>query len=77
VHHEVDVIQEDPFAFFVPFDMKRPNSEFAESFVDAFCDRLIVPGRGAGADDELVGERTDVVQFDDDNVLRLLVEGGF
>ena len=74
---EIDVVQQDPFTFLVSFDVERTDSLFAESFVDAFCDRLIVPAGGAGADDEVVGERADVVEVDDDNILRLLVEGGF
>jgi len=77
VDHKIDVIQEDPLAFFVSFDVQGASSQFAESFFDAFGDRLVVAAGGAGADDEVVGERTDFVQVDDDDILRLFVECGF
>jgi hypothetical protein len=36
--------------------VKRAGSEFAESFVDAFRNRLIVAARSPGTDDEVIGE---------------------
>jgi hypothetical protein len=41
--YEIDIVQQDPFTFFVSFDVERTDSLIAESFVDALCDRLIVP----------------------------------
>jgi hypothetical protein len=77
VDHEVDVVHQDPFAFRVSLDMEGAVSQFAESFVDAFPNRLIVAARGSGTDDEVIRERANVGQIDNDNILRLLVEGGF
>ena len=77
VDHEIDVIHQDPFAFLVAFNVQRAYSEFAKSFFNAFPNRLIVAARSAGTDDEVIGEGTDVAEFDHNNVLRLLVEGGF
>ena len=56
VDDEIDVVQQDPFAFLLSFDMEGTDSLFAESFVNAFSDRLIVTAGGAGADDEVVGK---------------------
>ena len=75
--HEIDIIHQDPLAFGVTLDVERSCSEFAESFIDAFPNRLIVAARSAGTDDEVIGERADVAKFDHDNIQRLLVEGGF
>jgi hypothetical protein len=77
MNHEVDVIHQDPFAFGVSLNMEGAVSQFAESFIDAFPNRLIVAARRAGTDDEVIGERTNVAEFDDDNIQRLLVEGCF
>ena len=41
--YEINIVQQDPFTFFVSFDVERTNSLITESFVDALCDRLIVP----------------------------------
>jgi len=41
--YEIDIVQQDPFTFFVSFDVERTDSLIAESFVDALCYRLIVP----------------------------------
>jgi len=57
--------------------MEGARSEFAESFINAFRNRLIVAARSAGTDDEVIGERADIAKFDHDNIQRLLVEGGF
>jgi hypothetical protein len=75
--NEVDIVQKDPLAFLVSFDVQRANSAFAESFIDAFGDRLIVSTGCTGADDEVVGERAHCVQLEDHDILRLLIEGGF
>ncbi len=75
--HKIDVIHQDPFAFRVSLDMKRASAQFAELFFDTFSDRLIVTAGGAGADHKMIGERADIVQVDDHDVLRLFVEGGF
>ena len=77
MNNEIDVVEETPFSFLCTFDMQRSRSEFPESFIDTFGDCLIVAAGGPGADDEMVGERTNLVEVEDHDVLRLLVEGGF
>jgi hypothetical protein len=75
--HKIDVIHQDPVAFRVSLNVKRAIAQFAELFFNSFSDRLIVPTRCAGTDHEVIGERADVVQVDDHNVLRFLVQSGF
>jgi hypothetical protein len=57
--------------------VQRTSSQLAESFIDTFCDGLVVTAGCSGANDEVVGERTDLVEVEDYDVLRLLVEGRF
>jgi hypothetical protein len=57
--------------------MQRTTSKLAQSFVDAFGNRLIVPDGSTGANDEVIGERTNVFQLDNDNVLGFLVQCSF
>ena len=42
VDDEVDVIQKDPIAFRVPFDVQRPHTFFLKGFFDVVCNGLIV-----------------------------------
>ena len=75
--HEIDVVHKDPITFPLSLDMQRACSKLAESFVDTFGNRLIVPDGGTGTNDEVIGERTDVLQLDNDNVFRFLVQCSF
>jgi hypothetical protein len=77
VNYKIDIVEKDPFSFFVPFNMQWSNSDLAELLIDTFGDGLIVTAGRSGANDEVVGERTYLVEFEDRDVLRFLVESGF
>ena len=76
MNHEINVVEKDPLTFFVSFNVKRSNSDLAELFIDAFSNGLIVAAGSAGANDEVIGERADLVEVENNNVLSLLVESG-
>jgi hypothetical protein len=77
VDNEIDVVQKNPFTFLVPFDVQRPNALLSQPFIDAFGNGLIVPAGSPCADQKVIGERADVVEINDDNVLCLFIERGF
>src|SRR5207247_4193323 len=56
VHDEVDVIQKDPIAFRVPFDVQRPHTVFLKGFFDVVCNGLIVTRGGSGTNEKVIGE---------------------
>src|SRR6266481_4545937 len=56
MHDEVDVIQKDPLAFDLSFDMQWPHARLLESFFDLFCNCLVMACRGSGANQEVIGE---------------------
>jgi hypothetical protein len=75
MNDEVDIVQKDPLAFLVSFDVQGANSVFAESFFDSFGDRLIVSTGCAGANDEVVGETSTPRPTRDHDFLRLSCRG--
>ncbi len=78
VHHEVDVVHEDPLGRAATLDVVRTKPEIAaQSLFDAFGDGEDLAVRGTVADDEVVGEVALAAQVEDDEVVGLLVQRGF
>ena len=44
MHDEIDVVQKDPFAFGLSFDMQWPHTFPLERLFDLFCNRLVMTG---------------------------------
>src|SRR5437879_12743222 len=62
VDDEVDVIQKDPLAFDVPFDVQWSHTFFFQGFFDMVCDCLIVTCRGSGTNQEIIGEGANLAK---------------
>lgn len=77
VYHEINIIQEDPFAFRAPLDMERADSFLTKPLFNTVRNGLVVPAGRAGTDHEVVGEGANVGEFDDYNVLRFLIQRSF
>jgi hypothetical protein len=77
MNHEVGVIHQYPFAFKVTFDVKWTNTFHSKSFVDSVRNALVVSVGCAGADDEVICERTDSGKLNDHGILRFLIKGSF
>jgi hypothetical protein len=50
VNDEVDIVQKDPFAFAVSFDVQWAHTLLLQSLFNVVSDGLIVARRGSGAD---------------------------
>ena len=74
MNYEIDVVHQNPLALAAAFHMKRPDTLFLEFFFHAVGDRLIVSGRSAGANEEVVGEGANPLKIEPDQILGFLVE---
>ena len=77
MNDEIDIVEKDPLAFRVSFDMQRANALFFERFFDVFGNGLVVARRCPGADEEIIGERADLTKFDNYSILGFFVERCF
>ena len=74
VNDEIDIVQKDPLPFGIAFDVQGSNALPLEYFFDVVCNRLSVPGRCAGTNEEVIGEGAQLAKFEHHRVKRLLVE---
>ncbi len=78
VHHEVDVVHEDPLGRAATLDVVRTKPEIAaQSLFDALRDGEDLAVRSTVTDDEVVGDVALAAQVEDDELVGLLVQRGF
>lgn len=68
MNHEVAVIDQDPFGGVVAFDAVGELARLLKLFLDFVRDGVGLAGIGNRADDEVVGERSDVAEIQDGQV---------
>jgi hypothetical protein len=77
VHDDVAVVEQHPRATLSTFLCARPGiGLLAELLLDRVDDRANLPGVSPARDDEVIGDRDDVTDIEDDDVVALLVVGG-
>jgi hypothetical protein len=77
VHDDVAVVEQHPRATLSTFLCARPGiGLLAELLLDRVDDRANLPGVSPARDDEVIGDRDDVTDIEDDDVVTLLVVGG-
>jgi hypothetical protein len=77
VHDDVAVVEQDPRSTFATLLGARARTVLlAELLLDGVDDRADLAGVPGARDDEVVGDRDDVTDVEDDDVVALLVAGG-
>src|SRR5262245_58372312 len=74
VDDEIHIVDQNPIAFAMTFRVQRSHALLAEFFVDGFCDRLIVTSGRPRTDHKVIGEGAYAGEFENCDVLRLLIE---
>ena len=70
----IPVIQKDPSPLAFPFDAQRTDVFFLQFLFDVGGDRLNLAIRVSAADDEIVGKRRKIFDFQDNKVDDLVVQ---
>jgi hypothetical protein len=78
VYHEIDVVEQDPFAQSKTFDVGRFSLSLAGQLAfDTFDDRRDLSVGGSVADDERIRDVGEPGQIDGDHVFGFTIAGGF
>jgi hypothetical protein len=72
VHQKIAVIHEDPFGVLVALDAERTFTDSDEVLPDGIADGLDLTGIRSVADDEAVGEGSDLAEVQNANILSFL-----
>ena len=77
MNNEIDVIQKDPLTLRVAFNVQWANTLFFQRLFDVIGDCLIMACRSSSTDEEIIGERRNVSEFEYHCILRLFIECRF
>src|SRR5947207_4513338 len=74
MYDEINVVQQDPLAFYLSFDVQRPHAVLLQGFFDLFRNCLVVTCGGSSANQKVIGKRTNSAKFEYHGVLGFLME---
>jgi len=77
VHDDIDIIEHDPMAVVEALDCDRTLVLQFHPFANAAPDRLYLDVGAAGRDDEIIGNRIEMIDLQDDQVVGLFLERCF
>ncbi len=75
VHDDVEVVEEDPFRFALPFGARRAHARGAQPLAHGVGDGLGLTGAAAAQDDEVVGVADRLGHVEHDGIVGLLGGG--